>query len=298
VFALDKVGAGVSETLFLLTASFGSNDSVILLDEPALNLHPAQMKALFQMLSGSPNQFLIITHSPPLLHNLLFEKGAWVVYVRRPDSKSVVCTLNPKNLWPDNELYKSSYLIDSRVFFAQHVMLVEGETDKYFLEASADAFGLSADTYEDIVISAESKSNFPRYRNLLESLAIPYVVVADGDGGNEAVFEKSAAAFGSEKDYTIIDSGTFPKKPEGRVFFFKDKVEQFMQMQDPDLFAEVEKSLVENGLTKCKPVFMHEFVTKLLIKSPCSLNKTIKPLLEYAFHVDERKPQPVSQKNV
>ena len=45
-FSLDKIGAGISETMFLLTAFFGSSDSVVLLDEPAVNLHPAQMKAL------------------------------------------------------------------------------------------------------------------------------------------------------------------------------------------------------------------------------------------------------------
>lgn len=288
-FSLDKVGAGISESLFLLTASLGVSDSVVLLDEPAVNLHPAQMKTLLQMLCNAPNQLLIITHSPLLLRNLLFDKGATVLYVRRPDGKSLVRTLDPKQMWSDVQLYKSSYLIDPRIFFAQHILLCEGESDKYFFEATAEAFDLNPDTYEDIIIDAGSKDSLPRYKRILELLAIPYVVVADSDKNDVETLQERAESYGSEKDYKVIDSREFANGLTTKVFFFDGNVERFMQTQDGTLYSEVKTQLAENGLSSCKPAFMHEFVKQSIKKNPQYLETTIKPLLEYTFHVSERK---------
>lgn len=287
-FSFDRVGAGISETLFLLTAFLGSSESVVLLDEPAVNLHPAQMKALFQMLSNTSNQLLVITHSPVLLRHLLFEKEASVIYVRRPDNKSVVSILDTKKTWTDAERYKLSYLIDTRIFFARHVLLGEGESDMHFLETAAQKLGFSPDTYEDIVIDAGGKYNLPKYRDLLERFAIPYLVVADADKEDGAHLQSRAVSYGSVKDCMIIDSGQFPTVPTSKVFFFKKDVEEFMRAQDPILYTEVEKLLVESGVKATKPIFIHEFVPKLLAKNPNSLDTTIRPLLDYAFDVRAR----------
>ena len=198
--------------------------------------------------------------------------------------------LDPKNIWPDIQLYKSSYLIDARIFFARHVLICEGESDKEFLEAVAEAFGFNADTYEDIVISAMSKDNIPRYKNVLDSLAIPYVVVADSDNDEETALRKRAERYGLTEDYMIIDSGEFAKTLMGKVFFFKGDVEEFMRTQNAELYNEVETSLTENGLGGCKPAFMHEYVRHLIKKSPHSIDSTIIPLLNYAFSVNTRRP--------
>ena len=246
------------------------------------------------MLSRAPNQFLVITHSPPLLRSLLFEEKASVIYVQRPGTKSVVSVLDTKKTWTEAELYKLSYLIDPRIFFARHVLLGEGESDKEFLETAAEKFDLSPDTYEDIVINAGCKDNLPKYKDILGRFAIPYVMVADGDNGDEVVLQKRAESYGS-KDFLIIDSSHFPTKLSSKVFFFRKDVEEFMMNLNLDLYKEVERLLAESKI-KSKPVFMHEFVPKLLDKSPNSLDTTIKPLLEYAFCVSERRPNQISSK--
>jgi energy-coupling factor transporter ATP-binding protein EcfA2 len=288
-FSADKVGAGISETLFLLTAFFGFRDTVVLLDEPAVNLHPAHMKALFQMVGNSSNQLLVITHSPALLRNLLFEEEGSVIYIRRPDSKSVVRVLDTTKTWTDTERYKLSYLIDTRVFFARHILLGEGESDKDFLETAAEALGLDPDTYEDIVIDAGGKHNLKRYRDLLERFGIPYVVVADGDKQNEPDLHSRAASYGSGKNYTVVDPEQLPSVLAGEVFFFKNDVEEFMRAQDPILYIEIEASVMKSEGRVTKPVFIHEFVPNLLAKNPNSLDATIRPLLDYAFDVQHRK---------
>ena len=89
-FFLDDVGAGLGEVIYLLTLSFGLRESVVLLDEPALNLHQPLLKSLISKIitsnsvskddsnqsknapnDDSDNQFIIITHSPELTDYLL-----------------------------------------------------------------------------------------------------------------------------------------------------------------------------------------------------------------------------------
>jgi hypothetical protein len=72
------------------------------------------------------------------------------------------------------------------------------------------------------------------------------------------------------------------------VFFFKGNIEDFMIELDMDLYNDVETWAAENGFGESKPVRIHEYVPRLLSKSPTSLDSTIKPLLNYAFSVEER----------
>ena len=63
-------GAGRAEALFICTLIASRNEQVILLDEPALNMHVTMQKAIldeFQSRGGNQNQFIIVTHSPTLV---------------------------------------------------------------------------------------------------------------------------------------------------------------------------------------------------------------------------------------
>jgi predicted ATPase len=79
-----QAGSGVVEVLFLLTLSHGLINSVILLDEPAVNLHTPLLKSVMNEITKPAevpehkNQVIIITHSFELLHYLLFEKESKV----------------------------------------------------------------------------------------------------------------------------------------------------------------------------------------------------------------------------
>lgn len=69
------MGSGVLETIYLLTLAHGIENSVILLDEPAVNLHPSLMKSITNSLQNPSlkNQFIIITHSPELAGYEIFD---------------------------------------------------------------------------------------------------------------------------------------------------------------------------------------------------------------------------------
>lgn len=67
-------GAGIAEALYLSAVVAGSTGQVVLLDEPAHNLHPPvqatlldELLALARPLKGEGSQFLVSTHTPTLV---------------------------------------------------------------------------------------------------------------------------------------------------------------------------------------------------------------------------------------
>jgi len=72
---LEFSGAGIAEALFLSAVLAGSTGQVVLLDEPALNLHPTMQATLLGELQalahrpeeGEGSQFLVNTHAPTLV---------------------------------------------------------------------------------------------------------------------------------------------------------------------------------------------------------------------------------------
>ncbi len=65
---LEYAGAGRAEALFLSTLVASARDAVVLLDEPAQNLHPTVQGLLLQELQGpTGSQFVAVSHSPGLV---------------------------------------------------------------------------------------------------------------------------------------------------------------------------------------------------------------------------------------
>ena len=65
---LEVSGAGRIEALYLSAVITGGRDRAILLDEPALNVHPTIQASLLERIRADHhNQFFVITHSPVLL---------------------------------------------------------------------------------------------------------------------------------------------------------------------------------------------------------------------------------------
>ena len=83
---------------------------------------------------------------------------------------------NQKNEW------NLSYWINpdrGELFFAEKVILVEGQTDKVILPALANKLGVFKHSYT--VIDCGSKQNIPLYIKLMNKFKIPYVSVYDKD---------------------------------------------------------------------------------------------------------------------
>lgn len=188
-FSLNQVGSGISEVIYLLTLAYGVNNSVVLLDEPSVNLHPSLMQALSKSLqsSDSSNQFIIITHSPELVHHEVFETKSDILYLRKLNRSTIVKKLDEETqTWFEKTRPILKHQLYPGVFFAKSVILVEGDSDKNILTGIANSYnsaqsGINIIRDDVIIVQVNGYPNFKNFVKLFDSLPIQYVILADCD---------------------------------------------------------------------------------------------------------------------
>jgi ABC-type lipoprotein export system ATPase subunit len=189
-FLVKAASSGEKELLTYLFAIYALNvrDALIVIDEPELHLHPRWqtiLLALFERLTlETGNQFLLATHSP------VFVSPASIQYVSRvyaKEQKSNIVRIKSDHLPQAKHLFA---IVNSqnneRMFFADKVVLVEGISDRLFLDAVFRHLGVydrSVQTCE--IISVGGKGFFSAYEKVLQACQVPYAIVADLDFLNE-----------------------------------------------------------------------------------------------------------------
>jgi AAA domain, putative AbiEii toxin, Type IV TA system len=108
--------------------------SILLVDEPELSLHPQPQKALLRAVQLLPNQFLLASHSATLLDRA---DARHLVRLYRDSGK--VKSARPSKLTAPEaaRLARFATAENAEAYFARAVILVEGQSDKYALEAVA-----------------------------------------------------------------------------------------------------------------------------------------------------------------
>lgn len=179
-------GAGIWEALILSTILDESDGRVVLLDEPASNLHPGLQRRLIEILHNVPGQVIVVTHSAHILPTTA-EDFRKVWRLQKDGGKTLVYSIRNSDWLKANklekELNRSSDL--AGLVFVDGVILVEGETetgalDKWFLSSAVG----KGKTFSDLNLSVywvEGKPNFPFYMHFLQALGIPWVIICDGD---------------------------------------------------------------------------------------------------------------------
>jgi len=218
-----KKGHGL-QRLFIFTilelyekfrATGGAVDGTIVLaiEEPELYQHPARSRALARTLrdlcypkegEGFQFQIFFTTHSPYFVDLEHFQSLRRVEKAPRPnapmESKVKLTTLKDVGAEvtkvyskPVDVTEKSTWariksvlgLKASEGFFADAVILVEGQEDEAILTAYAEHKKLSLDSQGVSIISAEGKTNVAPLLVLYSQLGIRTFVIFDGDGNEK-----------------------------------------------------------------------------------------------------------------
>ena len=158
---------------------------ILLIEEPELLLTPQAQRYLYRLLrrfADGGNQVLYSTRS------VAFVDAAHHDEIVRLDlrrgRRSVRHT--DRHALSDAERVRLAAEFDherSEMFFAQAVVLVEGQTERLSLPFIFRALGHDPDAQGIAIVEAGGKSNLPLLARLLRQLAIPFVVVFDADRG-------------------------------------------------------------------------------------------------------------------
>jgi energy-coupling factor transporter ATP-binding protein EcfA2 len=190
---VELEGAGVWEALVLAEAVADSTDRVVVLDEPAVNLHPTWQRLLVEHVRAAPGQFVIITHSP------------YLVVLDRPDDLSSVVRLTRSNDRTNARRYEDASSdqnaaadlrlrivrelapsADARaLLFAAGVVLLEGDTElgalPAWFERSETASRLGGPAQLSLgFFSVDGEQHFTPLLAFLVALGVPWAIVCDG----------------------------------------------------------------------------------------------------------------------
>ena len=192
VIPLELSAAGIFESLILLVALLGHRQKTILLDEPALNLHPSmqmRMQELMKKAIKADNQLVVITHSPYLLD--VEELDSIWRFFKEDDSTTVINmekSLQEIDKEDKEKIVRQFRSSDVRsILFSNGVILVEGPSDKIVIEkldrqlALSERNGANIEENEWNLIEMGSKNNLATFIRLTSNLHILYVCVMDND---------------------------------------------------------------------------------------------------------------------
>ncbi len=173
--------AGLFDLLVVLFSVIGPRDRVVLLDEPAMNLHPTKQRRLLQGILRAVeggSQAIVVTHSPYLVSGRLLKS---VTRLQMRDSSTAVhrfaggASLDRIEKWMERD----PNLVAS--LFAEKVVLVEGSDEEAALPEWLTRFhGLNLlEERNAMLFSVGGQESFASYASVLSGWHVPFRIVCD-----------------------------------------------------------------------------------------------------------------------
>ncbi|MGB6500837.1 MAG: AAA family ATPase [Thermoplasmata archaeon] len=192
-FPLGVAAAGLYEALLVLFTAICRENSIVLLDEPALNLHPTKQRALVDLISKvSPelgNQVFLVTHSPNLVNA---REGLSVIRFDSKGGDTVTYRLLPTADETADRVIRTLERFPRLVaaLFAKKVVLVEGGGEEAALPVWFEKLESGSDLPSRGIefIDVGGVKGFDAHVRVLQAWGVPYRIVADG--GSSIVLTK------------------------------------------------------------------------------------------------------------
>ena len=156
--------------------------AVFLIEEPEMYLHPHRCRFFYETLRrlSESNQIIYTTHSPHFVTVPNFDD---VRLVRRDETNRT--TVRASTLAVDTvlkeKLRKELDPNRNELFFAQHVILVEGATEKLAIPEWARRVGVDLNRLGVSIVDVGGKRSLPTFADVVESFEIPLTIMFDSD---------------------------------------------------------------------------------------------------------------------
>jgi len=187
---LNELSVGERSIIQIILTAVGHDlkSGLLLLDEPELHLHPQIQSNVLNLISDLAAEYdlqiILATHSPSFITERTIS-NVYRFYLDGDVTKIIrpALTPNQKVLLRVLELSNAT-----KIFFARKVLLVEGESDEYFMrfflkkEYPQEAQGIE-------VLNIQGKGNRQDWIQFLSGMGLPSAFVGDFDNlVNEGIF--------------------------------------------------------------------------------------------------------------
>ena len=277
-----EVGSGVREILFLLTTYFGNPGNIILMDEPATNLHPILIKKLMSKIllnedNKEQNQIIVITHSPTLA-NIESLSSSNIIRIDKKNTSIVIQSTCDDKVWLNKNL-PIFHQLDLSILFSRGVILVEGQSDAIFFKSILEHSKKSNIVNEDILIinsgGSKTMDKFQKFFNIFE---IPHVMLID----NWAPGKFDAKKMINVED--LKDNSLNIFNDTKTTYVLKKNLEDYLKQLEPNLYKNAYKKY-----GKSKPAVAHYFINNFsLNENNNKINKIIH-IIKHLEHIIKKE---------
>jgi len=204
--ALSEAGSGVQSGVLLalhrLEQRAAENPDIqyiLAVEEPEAFLHPQKQKELYQNVCAAQSENLrivVTTHSPYIVAETPFTR---LGLVKKEGSHSALYVPDVRTNRDEETFNAYSSEINNLLFFADKVVLVEGESDQRVIKLLLEK-KYGAQSHRISVVSAAGNNNFSPFLRMIRawsSASIPYLIVTDFDS---LIAENNRPIFRGAKD--------------------------------------------------------------------------------------------------
>ncbi len=190
-FLLNQASSGEVELINFILGLITANlyESVVIIDEPELHLHPKWINVLrgfFMEYSFSRrNQLLIITHSGTFINSSTYQYVTRVYKDERGSSN--IHQMQTGDIQKEKELlHIINATNNEKVFFSDFVVMVEGDTDEIVFRKVLDSIKKEKNYQQDVeVMQVGGKTNQEKFSKFLSTLQIKSCFIGDVDNVNQ-----------------------------------------------------------------------------------------------------------------
>lgn len=181
---INGLSAGQKAIIHLVMEAYGRGDlkgGVVIIDEPEIHLHYQFQHEYLQVIRDLNQvqkcQYILVTHSEALINSSTINSVRRLALGTdgRSQIHAPILTADQKSLIKILDNTRSTY-----AFFAKKVVLVEGDSDRYFIKSIIQERYRQLDQ-EIAVLHIGGKGEFPKWRELFAAFGLTVYQIADFD---------------------------------------------------------------------------------------------------------------------